>query len=117
MNLLDSSLRTVVGEQLVPILTHVPELRALQAITFGIFAQGYSSRRFLQKQLSLHKVDELLTRKCPQLRSLRLEVWERQDDITHGPNWWTEMLYTHMPKLRGLVTITVNVERVRSPAS
>ncbi len=100
---------------IVPILTQLPSQDTLRSIIVRITQiQGITRVRFL-RELSSNDIGELLVRKFPKLQTLRFRLPERS--ATSGGRFdserWTGMLYGHLPKLRGVVSISVTIDRLK----
>ena len=99
----------VVASHIVPVLTHLPPQDTLRTISIQIWeADGVVREDFLL-ELSSEKVDELLT-KFRNLRSLHFSLPEPPDSV-YDAERWHDLLFDHLPKLKGAMEISVTIDR------
>ncbi|RPD76872.1 hypothetical protein L226DRAFT_611289 [Lentinus tigrinus ALCF2SS1-7] len=106
----DGEEASITSAYLAPILTHLPPQNALATITIRLDDAGghaQPSREAFLRELSSRGVDQLVTKKFPGLRSARFEVPECFDSA-YDEEWWHRLLVEHLPKLRGIVSVSVH---------
>ncbi|RPD76876.1 hypothetical protein L226DRAFT_353271 [Lentinus tigrinus ALCF2SS1-7] len=99
---------------MAPILSCISSQDSLRSITFRLVDASKHDRGQFLLELSSRKVDEILAR-FPKLQSLSFRIPERPGTgVDHySADRWETMLYTFMPKLRGVVTVSVMVDQHR----
>ena len=102
----------VVASHIVPVLTHLPPQDSLRTISIRIWEADSVGREDFLLDLSSEKVDELLT-KFPNLRSLHFSLPEPPDSV-YDAERWHDLLVAHLSKLKGVVEISVTIDRDES---